>query len=731
MEEIFKDRIKEDDLKKVFCEEAKLDDEFDYKRKIRKYYIRKHNSLIFFDQNDEDSKGDEDKRKAKRKILEKYNRLPNFLDCLFKIKLSNYDEPLLLSGPTCYKTYAAKFILKKADVVSLNQESTIPQLLGSSFFYPPKEDKKFCFRLIYEILGIPNIEIELNKIDKWDEYKDEILRTIQDKMPDSNSPFYYALKNLKKKLFSEEKLNEKSLINMTIEFKPGLILSAILNKKSLILKDMPQVKTIVLERFNELFSGNHNLTLVEDIPGTLTTKENKELRNFNQNFRVIATCKPGDELKLSEALLSRFTIIACEPYTEEEEKIVLENTAAENLDIDEFNKLASNFNLTERLNCLRMTKNLDIFIKDNHEKNLRTCVYILQKGLMEQRESQIQSLKESFPLKIQNYEDGTFPFEVTKENGIRFLQSKMLKIKMQSFKKKIELYDKNIFFTKKFSEMCDIILFGLSLKLPIILEGEAGQGKQTAIHYMSQKLGLDIINIVISKSTKVDDLLMKIIIEKSNIGEILVRNQETELYKAIKSTEEHPKKLIVFQGINNASPAVLDVLNSIFNPDSNILLSNGSILEKGKMNIIGIFNKGRDNINRDKIPAGILSNCIYHIVDNPSSDDILNIITNLFARMDFGKEENIKYVKNYLIENRINGIKNEVEAYKKINDKIFFEDNFQKAKELESKDFAKKFLEAKLFSLEITNESPFTLNDIKKYIDFRESVPQITVFKGF
>ena len=92
-------------------------------------------------------------------------------------------------------------------------------------------------------------------------------------MPNADSPFFIALNNLKKKLFSEEKINEKSLINMQIEFKPGLILSAILNKKSLILKDMPQVKTIVLERFNELFSCKHNLTLVEDIPGTLTTKK--------------------------------------------------------------------------------------------------------------------------------------------------------------------------------------------------------------------------------------------------------------------------------------------------------------------------------------------------------------------------------------------------------------------------------------------------------------------------
>ena len=57
-------------------------------------------------------------------------------------------------------------ILKKADIVSSNHESTIPQLLGSLFFYPPVEDKKFCFWFIYEILGIPNVDIVLNEIDK-------------------------------------------------------------------------------------------------------------------------------------------------------------------------------------------------------------------------------------------------------------------------------------------------------------------------------------------------------------------------------------------------------------------------------------------------------------------------------------------------------------------------------------------------------------------------------------
>jgi hypothetical protein len=48
---------------------------------------------------------------------------------------------------------------------------------------------------------------------------------------------------------------------------------------------------------------------------------------------------------MSKTILSRLTVIACENYTKEKEKIVFEDTAMKNLDIDEFN----NFNLTERL----------------------------------------------------------------------------------------------------------------------------------------------------------------------------------------------------------------------------------------------------------------------------------------------------------------------------------------------------------------------------------------------
>ena len=54
-----------------------------------------------------------------------------------------------------------------------------------------------------------------------------------------------------------------------------------------------------------------------------------------------------------------------------------------------------------------------------------------------------------------------------------------------------------------------------------------------------------------------------------------------------------------------------------------------------------------------------------------------------------------------------------------MNDKQKFEVEFSAAKNSESDDFAKEFQEATLFSMKASNEAPFTLNNIKKYIDFR------------
>ena len=85
----------------------------------------------------------------------------------------------------------------------------------------------------------------------------------------------------------------------------------------------------------------------------------------------------------------------------------------------------------------------------DHDNNLRTCTYILKRGLLEKRESLIQKLQNYFKIYIPNYEKGICPFEILEEKRQLFLQSKIFKIKMISFQNKIKLYYKSIFFYKK------------------------------------------------------------------------------------------------------------------------------------------------------------------------------------------------------------------------------------------------------------------------------------------
>ena len=118
----------------------------------------------------------------------------------------------------------------------------------------------------------------------------------------------------------EDKTSNCVLSNTTLEFRPGLFLNAILQGQSLILKNLSNLPTIVLERFNELFSGKHNITLFEDIHNTFTKENDKELTDFNSSFRVFATCPANSATKLSEAVLSRFTVVYLHQYQYEDQK---------------------------------------------------------------------------------------------------------------------------------------------------------------------------------------------------------------------------------------------------------------------------------------------------------------------------------------------------------------------------------------------------------------------------
>jgi len=98
------------------------------------------------------------------------------------------------------------------------------------------------------------------------------------------------------------------------------------------------------------------------------------------------------------------------------------------------------------------------------------------------------------------------------------------------------------------------------------------------------------------------------------------------------------------------------------------------------MNLISIFNPS-DDFTREKLPANLINNSLYYIVQNPSKNDIENIITNLFSEAELEKTER--------------------------------------------EEFSKNFLKAQKIAKEGVGEFPITLHEVRKYISFRKSIPKL------
>ena len=635
--------------------------------------------------------------------FQEYNKLPKFLNSLFKMLLSNNNEPLLLSGNTSYKKELAKQFLENASVISFNQEITINQLLGSSSFFSKEDGKRFYLKELCNCLDLNNLPELMKYLNAWilNKDKEEIpekqkLQEIIDKRKNEilieKFPFEVPINNLYNRLFNEEEennQNDNNLLNdMVIEFRPGLILSAILGQRSLILVNLPNAKTVVLERFNELISGKHNLTLNEDIHQTFTTDKKKELSNFI-NFRIIATCRQGFENRLSEALLSRFTVLSIEQYSFEEQKEILfiKSKNKKKLKEDDIQKLINyskefedKFNLEFPLT--KMVKCLDLYEKlyeENSEIKIFFPFFILSYGLLEKRSRSIIDKL----LDIEKDVTINVPKECPLKIKDNILKSEFTNLGIYSGDLKYPENSKEIYFSQKMVDLINILHTGLSTKTPVILEGIPEQGKYTAIKYLTDYLNFEIININISKETKVEDLLCQISIDKDENGNIKIKNNETKLLKSLKSHEKNPKSVIVFQNINNASSAVLETLTSIAGPvNTNILLPNGDTCQKGEVHIIFIFNK-KNGVSRQKLPSTLIHNSLYYIVETPDDDDIKEIIRTLF---------------NYY------HMEDEVENFKR----LYFE--------------SKNFIEEK------TNEISLAISDIRKYILFRTKCPKVEPF---
>ena len=167
-------------------------------------------------------------------------------------------------------------------------------------------------------------------------------------------------------------------------------------------------------------------------------------------------------------------------------------------------------------------------------------------------------------------------------------------------------------------------------------------------------------------------------------------NAKTPLCQAIECKDNFSNKLIVIEGINNATPAVLEVLNLIYGEDgTNILLPNGSKIVKRNMNLISIFNPS-DEFSREKLPGNLINKSLYFIAEDPSKNDITKIITKLFDEAELTNKK-------------------------------------------EQEQFITSFLKAQKIAKNDIGEFPITLHEVRKYISFRKAIPSLggNIFMSF
>ena len=567
------------------------------------------------------------------KIFEE--ELPNYYNDLFKLKLISNGEPVLLMGPSSYKTHLAKYFIKEIclknfNIINLNQKTTLEELLGGPYILPPYS-YMFFYNLLKNITnyeenkensiteGLNNmkkiIEQEKNKGNKY-----IILNSLKDHALE-NLIKYNDYINQNKNKDKQENKNNNDLPQLV--FNMGSILLSILKDESLIFKDIHEVSTEIFERFNELFGSERILSLNEDIYGTLFKQRKDEISinkfiKLDNNISIFATCPENSFHSLSESITSRFSVICVgEHGIKEKEKIIRNYSMKCNIMNNEIFKKISELFLKENFTNINKLKNLiDIF--DEMNKN----------NVNNNQEIKIINNNLNYIMFYIKLNDKSHLYDIIHElnnrqspliNENNFLISKISKLKIHSPKKDDKDSDK-IAFTPVFNEMADLLHFGICTGTPLILEGFPGQGKQKVINYISNLINYDVENIIITNNFSVDDLFKKTVLESKDDGTFTIDIVDTKLNKILSKShsikeakEKHINKkpiLFVFHNIHKARADVLSKISYIFNKKC----------INSKYFFIGLINLKESFIERKSYYYTYFYNSIYYIVNSTNID---------------------------------------------------------------------------------------------------------------
>ena len=441
------------------------------------------------------------------------------------------------------------------------------------------------------------------------------------------------------------------MADFTTIFKGGIILENILRQTSIILKNITKLSIAVLERFNDLLNYNPKIIINEDYCGTYTGN-NKELTDFSDSFRIIGICSLESFNNLSEAAKNRFTILYTNEYNDIEKNIISKlylpklPTKFEQF-ITRYKKTIKKEvpfpNIFKILNFLKII--IDNKDKLNVEKYLVLSIYKSLNHFMRTKEdkNRFKSLINKFFESSKNYD--FLKSEQKNKSPFSFKDTKLFSNRTNLYidSNNLKENNSNIAFVEPFNELIDCIHTCIATHFPLIIEGSSGKGKKTAIEYIKEILGYEIVYIPISSSTTVDNLFCKIN-PIHNGKELTFELIESDLLKSIK-TGASERKIIVIENLEQASSNILDALIPVFEfSRDKILLPTGDYENKGTFNLIATFDpttKGNSIINC--LPLSIQNSSIIFNLNEYSKYDIEQISLKMLDE----KENNIE-LKHFL-----------------------------------------------------------------------------------
>ena len=469
-------------------------------------------------------------------------------------------------------------------------------------------------------------------------------------------------------------LNEEIIGDITSVFKPGILIEKILTQSPLITENLPNLPPPVIEGCNDLFNYNPKINLTEDTSNSFTD-ENKEISDFANTFRIIATSKELAIRNLSDAAQSRFSIIYTTSYTKDERKLLIKKLYPDMLDIFYIfiEKYKEIFNAD--LPFLYITKILNIFKEMNeqfktpsNEKKIQNLYLAMKLAIKFNMDNEMKKkrfrhcLNKIFSQNNQiianEFNDGinkdcedckdNDPFEYNE--GELYSKFSCLSIKSPKIK---QIKKTNIAFIKPFNELLEHIFISISLHFPLIIEGGTGKGKKTAIYFIAKVLHYKVIYFNISNTTTVDDLFCKKMpIEKN--GNIIFEDIRTLLLDEI-DREKIKKKpcIIILDNIQNASSNVLENLIPLFDKNAKYLLVQGKQISKGIYNLIGIIDSSKDYKNtNDFLPNTIKHSAIlfrnYEYSDISDRKYCEKILLKMFNEDNKENEKLDKNINYYL-----------------------------------------------------------------------------------